>query len=182
MNFGHRYRCACAALRYTRWCAAVAFCISGQLLGYSTELSRPSGQCAECPPREPANGDGRSTVRSEQIEQARKAVEELTKELEGAGVSDADTLCSRGDAYLLLEDYERAFADYSNAAKAGYRSKASLAIRRSRAAIGMGDDRTALADARGATYPSPLQATAYAVTAMILAKSEDETVRDPRQP
>jgi tetratricopeptide (TPR) repeat protein len=118
-----------------------------------------------------------------QRKRTRERIAEINSELAKQSEPNPDLYVDRADAYMLLHEFERAFDDYTKAIESPTRRDPIYFILQYRvfAGVGKGYYVQALKDAKELTKTSPPQANAYAICALVLARSPDAKVKDPKE-
>jgi tetratricopeptide (TPR) repeat protein len=120
--------------------------------------------------------------RNREKAEARNTVKQISDALLKTAEPDPQLFVERAYAYMILEDFNKAFDDYTKAIESPGRADWYLVLRyRVFAAVGKGDYVQALNDAKDLTKASPPQAGAYAICALILARSPDDKVQNAKE-
>lgn len=135
---------------------------------------------AELGDRRQAEKDRDAAVRMQE-QACRSIIEQTTIDIEKSTEPNPYLLRERGDAFMMLCQFDKAFDDYTKGILAKNRRGQDLFERRIMAAVGKGDYRHALKDSEGFTRLSSASAESLAIHSLILSRSPDEQVRNAEE-
>lgn len=127
-------------------------------------------------------GDEEGAVTSDRaaIANAQTQVKEMSNQIAGAKDPGPELFEGRGDAYMVLKQYDRAYADFSTLVDSPRRRDRYKCLRKlMEAAIQVGYHREALQIARTLEFTTPRDSYLLSLIALLQAGSDDDEVYDP---